>query len=590
MGIWPCWRAPYSYIATIVVASLALPSASDHAANQHKRQIQSNITFFHHRARQSSVVVGKYLWIHGGDLTTWNGTGSGCCADNDEGNVHGLPSNNTYSIDLSSSWTNATVGLTSIHSTAPTLVSQALWVDPSGTSFYAYDGGLSYELPIPEAPPNQLWQFTPSGNSGNWSQVGPPASSNFTTLVRGYAGIYTSGGGLGFALGGVENGATTNSFQGTGGLASIPGMVMYNLTSQEWYNISASGYSNSGVATQGAAHFVPSFGPAGLLFIFGGSVANETLIGTDSVSIFDPFSQQWSSQEVSGTKPSPVVDPCVVGVQGDNNTYEIFLYGGNAADIEATIAQGAVYVLSLPAFNWQKQDVTPGFGRHLHSCNVIGNRQMVSIGGMVTNSTASSTDGQDIGTPDQSLPDPWQQGLGIFDLTAMEWKEEYDSDAAPYMTPDAVKAYYQQNGRDPVSWTNDVVQTWFTKTELNHTNNNSIPSTTRQPGSSGSNTGVIAGGTVGGVLALAFIAILASFLLRRRHRKDHLIISTSDTEYRKPELAVNGNSRMSGVNYPPSELQGVNHPNEMPQREVATSELPSWERPKEAAGSPLYEM
>lgn len=215
---------------------------------------------------------------------------------------------------------------------------------------------------------------------------------------------------------------------------------------------------------------------------------------------------------------------------------------------------------------------------------------MVSIGGMVTNSTASSTDGQDIGTPDQSLPDPWQQGLGIFDLTAMEWKEEYDSDAAPYMTPDAVKAYYQQNGRDPVSWTNDVVQTWFTKTELNHTNNNSIPSTTRQPGSSGSNTGVIAGGTVGGVLALAFIAILASFLLRRRHRKDHLIISTSDTEYRKPELAVNGNSRMSGVNYPPSELQGVNHPNEMPQREVATSELPSWERPKEAAGSPLYEM
>lgn len=215
------------------------------------------------------------------------------------------------------------MGLTSIHSTAPTLVSQALWVDPSGTSFYAYDGGLSYELPIPEAPPNQLWQFTPSGNSGNWSQVGPPASSNFTTLVRGYAGIYTSGGGLGFALGGVENGATTNSFQGTGGLASIPGMVMYNLTSQEWYNISASGYSNSGVATQGAAHFVPSFGPAGLLFIFGGSVANETLIGTDSVSIFDPFSQQWSSQEVSGTKPSPVVDPCVVGVQGDNNTYEV---------------------------------------------------------------------------------------------------------------------------------------------------------------------------------------------------------------------------------------------------------------------------
>ena len=73
----------------------------------------------------------------------------------------------------------------------------------------------------------------------------------------------------------------------------------------------------------GAAQFVPSFGPAGLLFVFEGSVFNNILPGTDSVSIFDPISQQWSSQEVTGAKPSPVLSPCVVGAQGDNNTYEV---------------------------------------------------------------------------------------------------------------------------------------------------------------------------------------------------------------------------------------------------------------------------
>lgn len=215
---------------------------------------------------------------------------------------------------------------------------------------------------------------------------------------------------------------------------------------------------------------------------------------------------------------------------------------------------------------------------------------MVSIGGIVTNSTATSIDDQDIGTIDHSLPDPWQQGLGVFDLTAMEWKEEYDSSAAPYITPDAVKAYYQQNGRDPASWTSDVVRAWFTKPVLNHTNSNSTPSTTPQQGSSGRNRGAIAGGTVGGVLTLAFIAILAFILPRRRRRRDHLVIPMSVSEYRNSEPAANGDSRMSGIGYPPIELQAVNHPHEMPQREVATSELPSWERPKEAAGPPSYEI
>ena len=215
--------------------------------------------------------------------------------------------------------------LTSTHSEAPALVAQALWVGTAGTSFYAFDGGISYSLlpyERPPQPPNELWQFTPSGSSGHWSLVVPPASSNFTGLIRGYQGIYMSGAGLGFALGGIESVGTTNAIN-SGSNFSIPGMVMYNITSQNWYNLSALGYSDGGVAANGVAQFVPSFGPAGLLFVLGGSVAGNILRGTDSVSIFDPISQQWSSQEVSGAKPSSVVGSCVVGAQGDNNTYEV---------------------------------------------------------------------------------------------------------------------------------------------------------------------------------------------------------------------------------------------------------------------------
>lgn len=233
---------------------------------------------------------------------------------------------NTYSIDLSSSWTNKSVMLNAIPKIAPSLNLGALWLGEARSSFYAYNGGLSHTISFNQQPSqsaNQLWQFTPSGSSGKWCQVYPASTSNFTTLKRGYHGAYTSGGGLGFALGGIENAATNEDYQKTDASVSIPGVIVYNFTSQQWYNISASGYSYSGTATDSAAHFVPSFGPAGLLFVFGGNVADDVFPSFDTVSMFDPVSQQWSAQEVSGTKPTPAVNSCVIGLQGDDDTYEV---------------------------------------------------------------------------------------------------------------------------------------------------------------------------------------------------------------------------------------------------------------------------
>ena len=203
-----------------------------------------------------------------------------------------------------------------------------------------------------------------------------------------------------------------------------------------------------------------------------------------------------------------------------------------------------------------------------------------------------------------SLPDPWLQGLGIFDLTAMEWKEEYDTAAAPYVTPDAVKAYYQRHGRGPASWTNDIVQAWFTEVTSYHTDSgnhtdssnhtdpsshtdssnpkdsSSTPSTPQPsrsglPGSSESKIGAIAGGTVGGIVALALIALCAFFLLRRHRRRGRSTVPPSDTGYQIPEMDNNGDDRIPGVSYHLCELQGINDPIELPAKEVAAIELPA---------------
>ena len=222
---------------------------------------------------------------------------------------------------------------------------------------------------------------------------------------------------------------------------------------------------------------------------------------------------------------------------------------------------------------------------------------MVSIGGLVTDISLQVTNEGPESTGTNSLPDPWLQGIGIFDLTAMEWKEEYDPAAAPYVTPDAVKAFYQRNGRGPASWSNSVVQAWFTETTSNHTDPNSTSLTpqpgspTPQPGLPGSprsskyNISAIAGGIIGGAAALALISLLLFFFMRFRRRRDRLAVTPSDAEYRKPELENNCNNSIPGVIYRLAEMQGINDPIEMagidipiemPGKSVLRTELPSY--------------
>ena len=126
-----------------------------------------------------------------------------------------------------------------------------------------------------------------------------------------------------------------------------------------------------------------------------------------------------------------------------------FLYGGSSFSTSATFDD--VYVLSLPGFVFFKAD-GPSTKRGGQACVTVGNRQMLSIGG---------TEGN-LPFPDSLLkPDPWKNGLGIFDLTAMKWTSSYNHQAPAYDSPQVVKQWYSQGGLASVTWSSDVVKQLF---------------------------------------------------------------------------------------------------------------------------------
>lgn len=38
--------------------------------------------------------------------------------------------------------------------------------------------------------------------------------------------------------------------------------------------------------------------------------------------------------------------------------------------------------------------------------------------------------------------DPWNQGIAVFDMTALKFKDSYEAQAGPYESPDAIQQYY----------------------------------------------------------------------------------------------------------------------------------------------------
>jgi hypothetical protein len=62
---------------------------------------------------------------------------------------------------------------------------------------------------------------------------------------------------------------------------------------------------------------------------------------------------------------------------------------------------------------------------------------------------------------EQQPVDKFPQGLGIYDLTQLQWTDSYNSESAPYKTPKLIKDSITSNGSYPQTWADPEVATWL---------------------------------------------------------------------------------------------------------------------------------
>ncbi|TDZ23877.1 Kelch repeat-containing protein [Colletotrichum orbiculare MAFF 240422] len=485
-------------------AAAALWAVGQLATHCHALDDAPSVSEYVRRVFARTSVIGNYLYFDGGEVSQLeNGKNLTYRASN--------PINHTLSIDLSSSWkpSEVTIKETSKGS-APRMMRQAIFTDNSSDAFYIWGGFASYNGKPPDA---KLWKFNADGSGGgSWSTEIKPGHENFTQLTRSQGGVFVSTPDSGFYFGGYSQATSDKDPNGP-----VPGFLQFNYTDtiQAWTNHTNVPYSQYGTITGGAAHYIPTFGPNGLVMLFGGgehvigagqSADNVGYLSFSTMYFMDPVTKVWYNQKTSGTAPSPRMWHCVVGAQGSNGTYEIFVFGGS--NTASNAAYDEVFVLSLPGFVWKKADYESSSPRDCMGCAIAGQRQMVTVGGIY----------RPLGVPGFFRDkDPLPQGLGVFDLVDLKWKDEYDAGAAAYDTPDLVKSWYNDGNLASVEYTSDDVASLFAKSSESGSDSGSGASDGTD--SHSSSTGAIVGGVVGGVGGVALIGALVWFLLRRRRKR-----------------------------------------------------------------------
>ncbi|KAK0726607.1 hypothetical protein B0T21DRAFT_422353 [Apiosordaria backusii] len=306
-----------------------------------------------------------------------------------------------------------------------------------------------------------MWKFTADGSGGgSWSKENKVSSVALSRNIRTTFGAWTQSKDVGYWLSGSASWRTDTSIvvaalgDDSGKVITMPGITEFKMTTGELTNSSSAGVGPFGTLVGGAAQHVPfGAGPEALLIFMGGKYApfyegSEDQIWADftNLTVYDTREKKWYWQQTTGARPTPRDKFCVVGVRGNNGTYEIFIYGGRP--FSTMRAVGEIYVLSLPGFIFfQASPESPnGANRDKPSCVLAGKRQMITVEG---------NDGS-LGFPNSLLdPDPWSNGLGVFDLARLAWSNRYDAKAEDYESPVMVREWYAQGSLASVVWSSN---------------------------------------------------------------------------------------------------------------------------------------
>ncbi|KAL9036718.1 MAG: hypothetical protein Q9180_004135 [Flavoplaca navasiana] len=481
---------------------------------------------------------------------------------------------------MSNSWTNDSVTISSIPKNgAPNFNGPVLWPSTDNQTFFAFGGELSNWARTITGPDVSCWQFTIDGNGGgSWAIFQPGVQSTFRDLNRPAVanGAILDNTGFIFRGAASSRSAPQNRQVRDGDYTPIPGIVSFNITSSLWQNDTVPQQIEDLNAPQGMLAATDAFGTDGLLMLSGLASDVYNPPPFNNITIYDPSDKTWHAQTATGQIPAARSEPCTVGVKGDNGTYEIFMYGGgniDGLDGNITLTQyqefltlDEVYVLSLPAFRWFKADYPAQYPRFRHSCNVVGNRQMLSIGGQDPTNIYNNT----------FTADPFLQGLGIFDLTTMQWSDQYNAEAEPYETPAVVKAWYAANGMSPATWNSPAVQRLFEDTT---STGDTDTSASQRSGSN--HTGAIAGGVAG---AIATLLLLAGFLVWWLRRRKSTATDNALKSSAVPQHSYEYHDQSTRPEKYPIEMHEDNRPWEMDGTDAAT-ELGGAHRTELSAGT-----
>ncbi|KAK6613475.1 Kelch repeat-containing protein-like protein 5 [Botrytis cinerea] len=466
----------------------------------------------------SSILKNEILYIYGGYETF--------VESNNHGGITGsiTMGTNNYMIGVkmneSWNWTKASASLPlvseqvflsdseSANAFSSVVLKGALFSGTSGgNGIYLYGGTEQsmntsfYGYTDPTSPNQTLLSYDVAQNQ--WASIDVDSTIPEKPSFGASADVPDQG--LGFYFNGeINNGSSTETTSIPAG-SSVPleGMVMLNMTDNTTRNISTAAIDTNS-RTGGLLQYIPGIGAngKGILIQFGGmyrqagELSDElggTLAPMDQINIFD-------------------INSAYNG--GNGSCYNIYLYGGQDG---GSVSYDDVFVLSLPSFTWiQVYESVPGSPRFGHTCHLVGNRQMLTVGGAQKKYS--------------SYCDWESSGVAIYDMYALSWKSTFYHDANKYIVPENItdiiggnSSGFAQLNRPSKDFTNANVASLFSKALL--TTNTNTSSTTNTTGSTtanssattsaasnnvshGASTGVIAGATIGVVVAVLIISSL----------------------------------------------------------------------------------
>ncbi|KAF2493487.1 hypothetical protein BU16DRAFT_81154 [Lophium mytilinum] len=541
-------RVPLSRSHLFFVLFLAL--LSPQVAHAQLYSPLDPIFYFCSRWFSSSVVKDGSLYINGGVETFYH---SRVTSDT----ILGI---NTYLIQVSmeTSWdwkTNITITdeskSTSNPKTGtypPSLIRGTMFHGPAdskevyafgGTTFMGNTSFLGYVAP--DASTYPLWTYAYDSSDFRWGQndIGQPWKPNHGAAAEAIDQ------GLGFYLNGQIDKGTDSSTKNFGNDSTLPldGMLIIDLANATSNNISTAAISGDGPRVGGGLQYIADVGEKGILVAIGGQLSpqnvstststNGHLLSLDTVDVFDISSYvdhpetngTWYNQTTTGEIPEPRIDFCVVAASAlDNSSHHMcvipqpivvqadpnkrYLYGGR--NTITGVPYDDIYVLSLPAFIWTKINfgASPRWG---HDCHVVGNRQLLTVGGNTTNEQCD-----------------WEiKGVAILDMSTITWGSVYNAFAPEYLVPTPVTKWLGGSPSGgatvtaPAGGYNSTGLAQLMGVKRVWPTSNTSQSATPKPHShhKKTNVGVIVGPVIGGVAALALLAGLLLWFRQRRHKK-----------------------------------------------------------------------